>query len=41
MQTQTNPVRPTAAATRRCMVGEVGAFALVLLPLAALIGWRG
>jgi hypothetical protein len=40
MQRQTNPVRPTDTA-RRSLAGEVAAFAFVLLPLAALIEWRG
>ena len=39
MHRQTNPVRPTAP--RRTLCGEVIAFVLVLLPLAALIEWRG
>jgi hypothetical protein len=39
MHQQTNPVRPPVP--RRTLIGEVIAFALVLLPLAALIEWRG
>lgn len=39
MHRQTNPVRPPVP--RRTLYGEAMAFALVVLPLAALIEWRG
>lgn len=41
MKRQTNPVRPTPAPKARSLAGEVVAMAMMLLPLAALIEWRG